>query len=415
MILEKDSSVLGYPGETSKALDADHHSVCKYDGPADPNYITVRNALTSLISKIVLKTRPSKPPVSNRKVSHDFKSLLAMTEVPDVDYIFFRDQWTSGTNEWILREESYLEWLEAKNGGPSLLWLYGGAAVGKSVLSSFIINSLVERGFCCQYFFIRFGDQRKRSLSFLLRSIAYQIAQYMPDFLYKVVELGDDAVNFETADARTIWERIYKSTLFKLERSQPIYWIIDGIDEADDPRAILRLLSDVSSSAVPIRILLVGRQPSEFEASFRKLPRALNPTTLGFDGHLEDLHFHVCQELNMSGSAEYKQHTVERIIHGAQNNFLVSSAIKLLLYLTADIIVGSPRRRKAECMSHASRCRGRFPTFTKWHGSFVRSHGIIDHPVCICARQDVSIGYFAVCLLLTASIDRSRAITGNAS
>jgi hypothetical protein len=45
MVLERDSSVLGYPGKISKALNADHHNICKYDNPQDPNCITVRNVL----------------------------------------------------------------------------------------------------------------------------------------------------------------------------------------------------------------------------------------------------------------------------------------------------------------------------------------------------------------------------------
>lgn len=49
MVLEKDSSVLGYPGEVSKPLDTDHHGVCKYDSTGDPKYITIRNVLKSLI------------------------------------------------------------------------------------------------------------------------------------------------------------------------------------------------------------------------------------------------------------------------------------------------------------------------------------------------------------------------------
>jgi hypothetical protein len=49
MVLEKDSSILGYPGEISKPLDADHRGVCKFDGPEDPNYLSVRNVIQSLI------------------------------------------------------------------------------------------------------------------------------------------------------------------------------------------------------------------------------------------------------------------------------------------------------------------------------------------------------------------------------
>ena len=51
MVLEKESSVLGYPGEISKPLDADHHGVCKYSSPDDPRYVTVRNVLKKLVAK----------------------------------------------------------------------------------------------------------------------------------------------------------------------------------------------------------------------------------------------------------------------------------------------------------------------------------------------------------------------------
>ena len=324
MILEKDSSVLGYPGETSKALDADHHNVCKYDSPRDPNYITVKNALRSLVSKIVATSTSNKPHLSNRRHSHNLKSLLAITELPDVDYIFFRDQWTQGTSVWLLEDKSYLEWVNARDSTPSLLWLNGGAATGKSVMSSFIINSLVEQGIPCQYFFIRFGDQKKRTLSLVLRSIAYQIARNVPAFLESILQLEDEAIDFETADSRTIWERIFKSILFNMQDVLPLYWVIDGLDEAEDPRALIRVLFDISLSSIPIRILLVGRKTSEIEAVFQKIPKLLNSTFLSIEGHLEDLHSYIRQELSMSGSAEVRESVVERIVRGAQNNFLVS-------------------------------------------------------------------------------------------
>ena len=332
MILEKDSSVLGYPGETSKALNADHHNVCKYDSPRDPNYITVRNALKSLISKIISTSTSNRPPLSSRRESQDLKSLLAITALPDIDYVFFRDQWAQGTNEWFLEDKSYLDWLHVRNSAPFLLWLNGGAATGKSVLSSFIINSLVEQGFSCQYFFIRFGDQKKRTLSLLLRSIAYQIARSLPGFLQRLLQLVDEAIEFETADPRTIWERVFKSILFNIEESQPLYWIIDGLDEANDPRALIRLLSDISLSAIPIRVLLVGRKTSETMAAFQKVERVLKPRLISIEGHLEDLRCYIHQELNMYGTTEYNASMVQRVVQGAQNNFLVSSVEFCVLF-----------------------------------------------------------------------------------
>lgn len=326
MILEKDSSVLGYPGEISKALDADHHNVCKYDSPRDPNYITVRNALQSIVSKVISGNRSDKPPSSGRFRSQDLKSMLEITGLPDIDYIFFRDQWAQGTSDWFLEENGYLEWLHVRDPAPKLLWLNGGPATGKSVMSSFIINSLVEQGVSCQYFFIRFGDQRKRNLSLLLRSIAYQIARDVPDFMEGLLQLVDEAIDFGTADPRTIWERIFKSILFSMKAGQPLYWIIDGLDEADNPRALLRLLSDISLSSIPIRVLLVGRKTPELADVFRKIPEVLDLNSISIEGHLEDLRCYIRQELIMSGNAKFKESIVQRIVEGSQNNFLVSLA-----------------------------------------------------------------------------------------
>jgi triacylglycerol esterase/lipase EstA (alpha/beta hydrolase family) len=51
IVLQKDSSVLGYPNEISKALDADHEGICKYSSRFDPNYISVRNAIQRFIAQ----------------------------------------------------------------------------------------------------------------------------------------------------------------------------------------------------------------------------------------------------------------------------------------------------------------------------------------------------------------------------
>ncbi|KAM0816606.1 putative NACHT and WD domain protein [Seiridium cardinale] len=322
MVLEKDSSVLGYPGETSKALDADHHGVCKYDSPRDPNYITVRNVLKSLVSKIISAAESKQPAMSSRRQSIDLKAMLDIADLPDTDYVFFRDQWTQGTCDWILQETAFQDWAEDSGPTSRLLWLNGGPASGKSILSSFIINHLVERGSRCVYFFARFLDQKKRSCSLLLRSIAYQLARAVPGFSQKVMELVDEALDFASADPRTIWERIFKSILFTLEWRQPLYWVIDGLDEAEDPRSIIKLLTELPSSSCPIRILFVGRKTSELDAAFQKVASSLQPRSIATDGHVQDLDCYIRQELSMFGNDDFKESIVRRIIQGAQYNFL---------------------------------------------------------------------------------------------
>ena len=324
MILEKDSSILGYPGEKSKALDADHHNVCKYDSPQDPNYVVVRNTLQSLIAKITATNRTNDDSGSARQKIQSLKSSLGIAELPDIDYNFFRDQWSQGTCDWLLDEKAYLEWVQSPTSGSAFVWLNGGAAAGKSVLSSFVINDLVEKGVSCQFFFIRFGDSKKRTLSLLLRSIAYQIALIRPVLLERILQSKEQGIDFDTASPRTIWDRLFKAIVFNMEGEEPMYWVIDGLDEAYDPRTIIKLLSEVSVSSIPIRVLFVSRATSEIAAGFGKLPGELELRSLSIEGHQEDLSHYIQQELNLPGDENLAEEVSQAIVRDSQNNFLVS-------------------------------------------------------------------------------------------
>lgn len=332
MIVEKDSAILGYPGELSRGLLADHHGMCKFDSPKDPNYIAVRNILKSIVSKNIAATgKPNKKIAStDRHHSLVLKAVLAITELPSLDYSFFHDQWLQGTNEWILQEEAFVQWRFAPpEEGHRLLWLNGGPGRGKSVVASFIINSLVESGASCQYFFIRFGDFKKRTLSLLLRSIAYQVAQCMPEFMERVLELDEEVTEFGSADPRTIWVRVFKSILFVLDKEQPetplpLFWVVDGLDEAEDPRSIVRTLSEISSSAIPIRLLIVGRPVPEMDSIFQRIPDTLPYTSLSIENRQEsDFRQYIQSELKISSSPAFREDIIRRIMDGAQNNFLV--------------------------------------------------------------------------------------------
>lgn len=58
LIVDKESATLGYPNEKSALLNASHRSICKFEAPSDPNYITLRNSLVSCVDDM---TKDSKP------------------------------------------------------------------------------------------------------------------------------------------------------------------------------------------------------------------------------------------------------------------------------------------------------------------------------------------------------------------
>lgn len=51
-IVHRISATVNHPAEKVFPLNADHHKVCKFDQPTDPNYVRVRNALVLTIDSV---------------------------------------------------------------------------------------------------------------------------------------------------------------------------------------------------------------------------------------------------------------------------------------------------------------------------------------------------------------------------
>lgn len=323
MVVEKDSSILGYPGEISKGLDADHHTVCKYGDREDPNYVTVRNFIRTQISNLL----PSQKGGSRASIMsaspadiRELEKLFSVTEATDSDYIAFRDRWTPGTCEWILSNSSFSRWLEDPDPDARILWLHGAAGCGKSIMTSFIVNHLVENNKSCQYAFIRFGDQSKRSLSMTLRTLAFQVALVSPAFRQEISKAASSLKR--GADTTAIWRRVFKNGLLQSEFPNPLYWVIDGLEESDNPRACIRMLTEVLGTAVPLRILIISRKTPEIDAEFKKIPEEAKWDAVAIDGRLDDHRRFVEDQLEWSEIPAFKESITKRLLNQSQGSFL---------------------------------------------------------------------------------------------
>lgn len=258
----------------------------------------------------------------NQSLKLNFEEYLLAPESPEMDYNFFRDRWTSGTCNWILSHSAFNEWLEDTNCKPWVLWVHGNAASGKSILSSFVINHIVQLGLPCHYFFIRFTDQKKRALSMILRSIACQLANSTPLYAEKLRLLEAAATDLKTADFRNIWQWLFKQSLFQLDIDHPIYWVVDGIDEADSPGSIIKVLSELHLTTIPVRVLVISRKTHEISSAFQKLGKQVHMETIRTEGNREDFRAYTNQEMDVAGGDSYREEVTEQILERARGNFL---------------------------------------------------------------------------------------------
>lgn len=61
LVVDKFSAILGYAQERIALLNADHRGVCKFENPSDPNYKTIRNALSATVDLIAAEGLVSHP------------------------------------------------------------------------------------------------------------------------------------------------------------------------------------------------------------------------------------------------------------------------------------------------------------------------------------------------------------------
>lgn len=258
--------------------------------------------------------------------------LLAITEGPDDDLKFFRDRWTVGTCDWIKYDPSFKEWLHYTPRS-TILWLHALPAMGKSVMTAFIIEHLKSLGMHCTYFFFRFGDQTKRSPNNLLRSFAYQSAVQLPEFQKKLCALHDDGLRLEKTDARTIWNKLFATCLFKMDLQKPMYWLVDGLDESDSPQTLLDILSGISDSAVPVYLLVVSRFTEKLSLAFDRIESTIDVQVHPIEAQESDIHLFVRNELRyLRGNEGFKDRLLQRILERASGNFLwVTLAVEEIL------------------------------------------------------------------------------------
>jgi WD40 repeat protein/pimeloyl-ACP methyl ester carboxylesterase len=325
MILERQSSILGYGEEISRPLEADHHEVCKYSSMDDPNYIAVRNALMAIVQDLRIRGTHA---ITHRQAeqSKAIQVLLGSGSSMEDDYQYQRKQWVPGTCDWIFDDPKVKGWLDHSTHGSRVLWYNAPPGTGKSVLSGHLIHHLRQSGELCQFFFFKAGDQTRGSPGVALRAIARQLSDSVPEFRTILIDASRDGHHFDHSDPSVLWREIFEGVLFQLKLERPLFWIFDAVDESDSSKALLGYLKGITNSLTPIHVLLVSRKTDALSRAIQSASGALDVDILEKtyrEQNHQDIQHLIAQTLKeMHGSDKLKDYLRRTLSARAEGSFL---------------------------------------------------------------------------------------------
>lgn len=256
------------------------------------------------------------------EVRKSIDTLLGILGTPESDHGFFFERWMPGTCEWILSHEAFSAWFQGSTHS-SILWLHALPASGKSVLAAYLIHHLQELGVSCQYYFFRFGSHSSQSLSTLLRTLAFQIARQVPNFGQALQAMSGGGDRLETSGASVIWQKLFVSRLFKIDSTTPLYWIVDAVDESNSPKLVMKLLSAISSSKFPIRVLVTSRYDTYTDSILDGSAHSMPIHRLVLSQDRMDISLYVRSEIQyLPGPPDFRDGVIMKILEKANGNFL---------------------------------------------------------------------------------------------
>ena len=254
------------------------------------------------------------------------QEILGIEESTDSELTSCSSEAMDGSCRWITKQQSFINWIDASEKTPKIHWLTGPPATGKSTLASFVVKYL-QHGFLeqnCQYHFFLSSDQSKRTPSYCLRSIALQLALFNESFKLALLALNDETgVLFGAQKLNFIWEKIFEGIIFKTEFSGPLFWIVDALDEAESPQALIGLFTKIRS-LTQIKIFLTSRMTKELAITASSNSGSINHEQLSINDTLPDISAYVREVVHsaLPYDSHFQDFIANQVIEKACGSFL---------------------------------------------------------------------------------------------
>ena len=332
-------------GHKGTSLDADHFKINKFWGLRDPSFDLVYNEIERMAQRgpLAVQNRRRLPeiPRDQNVVYDELSKCLRDMEVTNPhdllrDLKSRRGKRVQHTCEWILKRDKFTAWRDSSR--PQLFRVIGPPGIGKTMLSTFLVDILEEKvrkssGKLFAFFFCDDKVQGQKSPAALLRSLIWQLLLQKND-LYKHVQQdyklhGKDTCFKEVSSLSRMLESMIQDPV-----AGEVFILIDALDECD-PCSRDGLLAGVhdlfgTSSATDTRMFkfVITCRPEipDIEAELRFVSSTLRMDSAAVNTDLDDyINIRVKELPDYPQKGYPKDEVIKALKDGAGGTFLWAS------------------------------------------------------------------------------------------
>ncbi|KAI1528603.1 vegetative incompatibility protein HET-E-1, partial [Pyrenophora tritici-repentis] len=192
---------------------------------------------------------------------------------PSTNYHKAHKQRQAKTGLWLLESAKFAEWKERAT---SRLWLYGIPGCGKTILSSTIIEHLLQHchddtSIVTAYFYFDFNDTQKQDPELMLRSLLCQFLQRSV-----VIPKGVDALflSCENGKRQPSLHALLEVTREAAQEFAHVYVVLDALDECTQRSELMDMLDTVAGWQLnKLHLLMTSRKERDIETSLESYVR----------------------------------------------------------------------------------------------------------------------------------------------
>jgi hypothetical protein len=217
---------------------------------------------------------------------------------PSINYHKAHKQRQADTGLWLLESGTFQKW---KENAASRLWLYGIPGCGKTILSSTIIEHLLQH---CQdntstvttYFYFDFNDAQKQDPELMLRSLLRQLLQRSVTIPRGVNALFSSCDNGQRQPSA---HDLLEVTQQAAQEFTQVYVVLDALDECTQRSELMGMLEVVTGWQLDnMHLLMTSRKERDIESSLKSYVDEEDTVCLQSDIVDKDIQRYIQQRLS---------------------------------------------------------------------------------------------------------------------